>query len=52
MKNISKWMIAMVAVALVAAFISTTEKPFSAGAQSKPTVVVTIAPQAAEDAAA
>ena len=47
MKNISKWMIAMVAVALVAAFISTTEKPFSAGAQSKPTVVVTIAPQAA-----
>ena len=47
MKNISKWMIAMVAVALVAAFISTTEKPFSAGARSKPTVVVTIAPQAA-----
>lgn len=47
MKNISKWMIAMVAVALAVAFISTTERPFSAGAKSKPTVVVTIAPQAA-----
>ena len=47
MKNISKWMMAMVVVALVATFISTTERPFLAGAQSKPTVVVTIAPQAA-----
>ncbi len=47
MKNISKWMMAMVAVALAATFISTTERPFLAGAQSKPIVVVTIAPQAA-----
>lgn len=47
MKKISKWMIAICAIALVAAFISTTGNPFLAGAQSKPTVVVTIAPQAA-----
>ncbi|MHC1762418.1 MAG: metal ABC transporter solute-binding protein, Zn/Mn family [Negativicutes bacterium] len=47
MKKISKWMIAICAIALVAVFISTTGNPFLAGAQSKPTVVVTIAPQAA-----
>ena len=47
MKNISKWMIAIGAIALIAGLISTLGGPFLAGAQSKPTVVVTIAPQAA-----
>jgi len=47
MKNISKWMIGIGAIVLIAAFISAKDRSFMTSAQSKPTVVVTIAPQAA-----
>lgn len=48
MKQKSKWTIAGIgAVVLIAALFMTTGVPFLAGAQSKPTVVVTVAPQAA-----
>ncbi|NMC32806.1 MAG: zinc ABC transporter solute-binding protein [Veillonellaceae bacterium] len=48
MRANKKWLIAGIcAVALVSALVLTQRAPFSAGDRSRPTVVVTIAPQAA-----